>query len=878
MSQPEIPKQYDPSQVEDRWYAHWIEKGYFRSVPDDREPFTIVIPPPNVTGVLHMGHILNNTIQDILIRRARMQGKNALWVAGTDHASIATEAKVVQKLRAQGIKKSDLSREEFIRHAWEWTNNYGGIILDQLKKLGASCDWSRTRFTMEPSLSDAVLDVFVDLYEKGLIYRGLRMINWDPEALTALSNEEVIYREVSDKLYFVRYRVKDQDRFVTVATTRPETIMGDVAVCFHPNDPRYADLKGKTLIVPLSGREVPVIYDTYIDIEFGTGALKVTPAHDINDYEIGKKHSLPVIDVFNADGTMSETAGLWVGEDRMVVRVKAASKLEELGLLEKVEELRHAVGFSERTDAVVEPRLSLQWFMSMERLSAPALRAVVEDEVRLIPPKFKNAYRHWMENIRDWCISRQLWWGQRIPAWYFGPGENDFVVARSEAEALEEARRRTDNPGLGIEDLKQDPDVLDTWASSWLWPISVFDGFSEPNGPDINYYYPTNVLVTAPEILFFWVARMIMAGVEYRGEVPFRDVYLTGIVRDNLRRKMSKSLGNSPDPLEIIKEYGADGMRVGMLIASSAGNDILFDIRLCEQGRNFANKIWNAFRLIQGWEVRPGGNPDNEAPVTWFEHKLHRTVSEVDHLLGEFRISEALKQLYSFLWDDFCSWYLEFIKPAYGEAIDEATHGYTIRFFEVLLKLLHPFMPFITEELWHFLAPRKDGEDLTIAPWPAHREWVDNYIESGEIAKDIISKIRDLRSKKQLGFKEEWPLCVKTTSMHPFHAFSPTILKLGKLSGISAVTEDVPGALSFLSGTTRFFLEAGISTNTEAERQKLQGELERLRGFLFSIDKKLGNERFVAGAAPDVLEREKQKQADAREKIKILEEQLAALS
>ncbi len=877
MSLPEIPKQYDPTQVENRWYAHWLDKGYFQSTPDDREPFTIVIPPPNVTGVLHMGHILNNTIQDILIRRARMQGKNALWVAGTDHASIATEAKVVQKLRSQGIKKSDLTREEFLEHAWDWTRNYGGIILDQLKKLGASCDWSRTRFTMEPSLSDAVIDVFVDLHEKGLIYRGLRMINWDPEAQTALSNEEVIYRDVTDKLYYVRYAIKGTDRYVVVATTRPETIMGDVAVCFHPDDPRYTDLKDATLIVPMVNREIPVIYDQYIDIEFGTGALKVTPAHDTNDYEIGKKHQLEVIDVFNADGTMSEAAGLWVGEDRMTVRKKSAAKLEELGLLEKVEDLMHSVGFSERTDAVVEPRLSLQWFLAMERLAAPALKAVVEDEVRLIPPKFKNTYKHWMENIREWCISRQLWWGHRIPAWYFGPGENDFVVARTEEAALQEARKKTGNNSLAMEDLTQDPDVLDTWASSWLWPISVFDGFSDPNGDEINYYYPTNVLVTAPEILFFWVARMIMAGMEYRGEVPFRDVYLTGIVRDKQRRKMSKSLGNSPDPLEIIEQYGADGMRVGMLIASSAGNDILFDIKLCEQGRNFANKIWNAFRLIQGWEVRPGTNPQLEAPITWFEHKLYRTVAEVDQLLEEFRISEALKQLYSFLWDDFCSWYLEFIKPAYGEPIDEATHGYTIGFFEVLLKLLHPFMPFLTEEIWHFLAERKDGEDLTIAAWPKHREWVDRFIEEGEIAKDIISKVRDLRNQKQLGYKDEWPLYAKIESMDLFQAFTPTIIKLAKLSVFEAVNDDKPGAMNFLSGTTHFYFDAGITVDVVAEKKRIEGDLDRLRGFLNGIEKKLSNERFVQGAAADVIEREKQKQADAREKIRILEEQLSAL-
>jgi valyl-tRNA synthetase len=872
---PGMPKQYDPSAVEDKWYTHWMRKGYFRSVPDDREPFTIVIPPPNVTGVLHMGHILNNTIQDILVRRARMQGKNALWVPGTDHASIATEAKVVRKLREEGIRKADLSRDEFLTHAWAWTEKHGGIILDQLKKLGASCDWDRTRFTMEESLSDAVIDVFIDLYRKGYIYRGLRMVNWDPEAQTALSNEEVIYRDVTDQLYYVRYRVAGEDRHVTVATTRPETIMGDVAVCFHPEDPRYADLKGKTLIVPLVDREVPVIYDDYIDLEFGTGALKVTPAHDTNDYEIGLKHDLPVIDVFNPDGTMSEAAGMWVGEDRFAVRRKAAARLEELGLLEKVEDLPHSVGFSERTDAVIEPRLSLQWFLAMEKLAEPALKAVMEDTVRLIPPKFKGTYRHWMENVRDWCISRQLWWGHRIPAWFYGEGPDDFVVARTPEEALALAREKTGR-ALSGEDLTQDPDVLDTWASSWLWPISVFDGFAEPDG-EVAYYYPTDVLVTAPEILFFWVARMIMAGYEYRGEPPFRDVYLTGIVRDKQRRKMSKSLGNSPDPLDVIRDYGADGMRVGMLMASSAGNDILFDMKLCEQGRNFANKIWNALRLVQGWSTRPGADPDHEAPVAWFEHKLERTVAELDQLFAEFRISEAIKQLYSFVWDDFCSWYLEFIKPAYGEALDEATHGHTIRFFERLLQLLHPFMPFLTEELWHHLAPRAEGQDLIVAPWPTPGAFDHAVIERGELAKAVVSSVRDLRNQHQLGFKEAYPLRVKTADFSPFEAFALTVRKLAVLSAFEATTEEVPGALSFLAGTLTGYLEAGGAVDLDAQRAKAEGELQRLRGFLQGIQRKLSNDRFVAGAPVDVVERERQKQADTERKIAALEEQLAGL-
>ena len=871
-----LPKHYDPSQVEDRWYAHWEEKGYFRSVPDEREPFTIVIPPPNVTGVLHMGHILNNTIQDILIRRARMMGKNACWVPGSDHASIATEAKVVRMLREQGIKKSDLTREEFMKHAWAWKEKYGGIIFKQLRKLGASLDWERERFTMEPALSDAVLDVFIDLHKKGHIYRGLRMINWDPEAQTTLSNEEVIYRDVTAKLYYVRYQIEGREDFVVVATTRPETIMGDTAVCFHPKDERYAHLKGKNLIVPLINRPVPAIFDDYIDIEFGTGALKVTPAHDPNDYEIGQRHNLEVIDTLNADGTLSEAAQIHIGEDRETARKNVAADLEAAGLLEKTEDLKHSVGFSERTNCVVEPRLSLQWFLAMEELCKPAIEVVEKGDVKLIPEKFINTYRHWMTNIREWCISRQLWWGQRIPAWYYGEGEDDFVVCRTAEEALELAREKSGNAALSAEDIHQDPDVLDTWASSWLWPISVFDGFADPDNEEIKYYYPTNVLVTGPDILFFWVARMIIAGMEYREERPFEHVYLTGMVRDSQRRKMSKSLGNSPDPLEIIKEYGADAMRMGMMIASSAGNDILFDMKLVEQGKNFANKIWSAMRLVKTWETTPGSNPEHEAAIAWFESKLAHTLSETNRLMEEFRISEALKNLYSFIWDDFCSWYLEFIKPGFEQPIAEETYQKTLDYFDAILKILHPFMPFITEEIWSNLRER-DGKDITVSSWPEMGEGDKSILAAGESAKDIISKVRDLRNKQGLGFKEAYPLKVQADDLSAYEAFAATIIKIAKLESFEATSEEITGSLSFVSGTSKFFFEAG-GVDMEAEKERILKELEYNKGFLISVEKKLSNERFVSNAPEAVVAKERQKQEDAQARIKVLEESLAQMN
>ena len=714
----ELPKRYDPQHSEDRWYGHWMARGYFHSEPDEREPFTIAIPPPNVTGVLHMGHMLNNTIQDVLVRRARMQGKNACWVPGVDHASIATEAKVVKKLRDEGLTKQQLGREKFLEHAWAWKEQYGGVILEQLKKLGASCDWERTRFTMEPSLSEAVIDVFIDLHKKGLVYRGQRMVNWDPQALTAVSDEEVIHKEVNSRLYHVRYKIEGtDDEWITIATTRPETILGDTAVCVHPDDPRYAHLKGKRCIIPMVERSVPVIFDDYIDMEFGTGCLKVTPAHDINDWEIGQRHGLEVIDTLNPDGTMSEAAGFYVGEDRFVVRKKIAKDLEASGHLVKVEDIVNKVGFSERTDAVIEPRLSLQWFVKMDQLAKPALDAVTDGRVKLHPAKFVNTYRHWMENVRDWCISRQLWWGQRIPAWYNTDG--DVAVCRTEAEAIAQFNAA----GQSTTGIKQDDDVVDTWFSSWLWPISVFDGFKDPDNADINYYYPTNDLVTAPEILFFWVARMIMAGLEYRGDVPFTNVYLTGIVRDKQGRKMSKSLGNSPDPLDLIKQYGADGVRVGMLLSSPAGNDLLFDEGLCEQGRNFSNKVWNAFRLLKSWEVQDLEQPaGNAAAVAWMRSRLNAAVADLSDQYGQYRISDALMTTYKLTWDDLCSWYLESIKPAFGAPIDRTTYEATLGLFEDVLKLLHPFMPFLTEEVWHHIRERKEGEDLIVASWPEKGE------------------------------------------------------------------------------------------------------------------------------------------------------------
>jgi len=879
MSTTEIPKRYDPSQAEGRWYAHWMDKGYFRSVPDDREPYTVVIPPPNVTGVLHMGHMLNNTIQDVLVRRARMQGKNACWVPGTDHASIATEAKVVKLLAEQGIKKSAIGREKFLEHAFAWKEKYGGVILEQLKKLGASCDWDRTRFTMEPDLSDAVIDVFIDLHKKGLVYRGLRMVNWDPQALTAVSDEEVIYKEVSSKLYHIRYKVVTNDpdcaEYVVIATTRPETILGDTAVAVHPEDERYRDLKGMQVEVPLIGRRIPVIFDEYVEREFGTGALKVTPAHDVNDHELGKKHNLGTIDILEPNGTLSPAAQLYVGEDRFVVRKKIAKELEEKGFLAKVEDIKNKVGTSERTDAVIEPRLSLQWFVKMGELAKPALEVVKDGRVKLHPQKFANTYTYWMENVRDWCISRQLWWGQQVPAWYNDAG--DVAVCRTEPEAIAQFTAE----GKSVKGIKQDEDVVDTWFSSWLWPISVFDGFKDPDNADIKYYYPTNDLVTAPEILFFWVARMIMAGMEYRGEIPFKNVYLTGIVRDKLGRKMSKSLGNSPDPLDLIAKYGADGVRTGMLFSSPAGNDLPFDESLCEQGRNFSNKIWNAFRLVKGWAVLQQEQPAaNAAAVAWMRSRVARTTTELDGLYDQFRISEALMTTYKLIWDDLCSWYLESIKPAFvdgvAQPIDAATYEATISLFEDVLKLLHPYMPFLTEELWHHLRERKASEDIIIAAWPKGGAGDAKLEAEVQHAFDLVSAVRNTRNERGMSPKEA--LDVQVKGVAPMRAaVSSLVNKLANVGAIHAVEKASEGSVTFLVGTTEYAIDLGSNVDAAAEAKKAEEELSYLRGFLASVDKKLSNERFVSGAPPQVLENERKKKADAEAKIKALEERLAVL-
>lgn len=865
----ELPKIYDPSLTENKWYQFWLEENFFHSEPDNREPFTIVIPPPNVTGVLHMGHMLNNTIQDILIRKARMEGKNACWVPGTDHASIATEAKVVAMLRERGIKKSDLSREEFLKYAWEWKEKYGGIILEQLKKLGASCDWQRTRFTMEESMSDAVVDVFIDLHNKGLIYRGLRMINWDPQAKTTLSNEEVLYTEEKNQLYFVKYKLKDSEEHIAVATVRPETIMGDVAVCVNPNDERYKELIGKTVIVPLVNREVPVIADEYVDMEFGTGALKITPAHDVNDYEIGKKFNLPVIDCFNEDGTVSEAAGVFVGEDRFKARKLAFAKLDEDGLLIKTEEIVNKVGRSERTNAVVEPRLSLQWFVDMKKFmqkNPQVLEDVMSDEIRFFPSNLKNTYKHWIDNIKDWCISRQLWWGQRIPAWYDEAGNVAVVKTKEEAIAK-----------LGSSNIRQDEDVVDTWFSSWLWPITVFDGLKDPNNNDIKYYYPTNDLVTAPEIMFFWVMRMIMAGYEWRGEKPFKNVYYTGIVRDKLRRKMSKSLGNSPDPLDLIAKYGADGVRMGMLLCSPAGNDILFDEKLCEQGRNFNNKLWNALRLIKGWEISEGENAGNKVAIDWLEAKLNKTILDITASYKEYRLSEVLMTLYKFIWDDFCSWYLELIKPDYQQPIDRFTYEKTIEVFETLMKLLHPFMPFITEEIWQELKSRSQGESICVSAYPVAGNVNEKLITEAELAFNIITNIRELRAKANKKNTELVEAYYEGTDSLSFTAWSDKIVKLARCSGLNTTNAEVAAAKTFIAKGYKFYVVTGEDADTKGETERLQKELEYAKGFLVSVEKKLSNERFVASAPANVLEAERRKKADAETKIAILQQSLAAL-
>lgn len=874
-----IASKYDPSLAEAKWYTYWMEHKLFSSkVNPSKEPYTIVIPPPNVTGVLHMGHMLNNTIQDVLIRRARMQGKNACWVPGTDHASIATETKVVNLLKEKGIEKKDISREQFLNHAWEWKEKYGGIILEQLKKLGASCDWDRTKFTMDADLSEAVTTVFVDLYRKGKIYRGIRMVNWDPKGQTALSDDEVITKEIASKLYYIKYKIEGTtDQFLTIATTRPETIMADVAICINPQDPRFAHLKGKKAIIPLINRAIPIIEDDYVDMEFGTGCLKVTPAHDINDYELGIKHKLEVIDILNDNGTLNEKAQILIGEDRFVARKKVAKLLDEIGQLDKVEDYKSNVGHSERTDAVIEPKLSLQWFLKMDEITKPAFSSVMEDVIQLHPPKFKNMYRAWMENVRDWCISRQLWWGHRIPAFYLPNGE--FVVAKTAQEALQLANSQF-GTNYVLADLKQDEDVLDTWFSSWLWPISVFDtevfSTGKPN-EELNYYYPTNDLVTAPEILFFWVARMIIAGYEYLGEKPFKNVYLTGIVRDKLGRKMSKSLGNSPDPLELIAKYGADGVRTGMLFSSPAGNDLPYDDKLVEQGRNFANKIWNAFRLVQGWEIDPNlSGRSNTSSIGWFENRFQQALAEINEHFEKFRISDALMATYKLVWDDFCSWYLEMIKPAYQHPIDQQTYDRTIELFEDVLKILHPFMPFITEELWHQIKERSVGESLILAPWPEVKEFDQKTIDDAAQVFEVVSQVRNLRASEGMSPKESLELTINTKTPELYHQFESVLVKLANLSSLS-FSEKVENAMSFVVKSDECFIPMSDSINIEEEKANLQKEIEYTKGFLASVMKKLSNERFVAGAPAQVVENEKKKQADAEAKIKALEESLTKL-
>ena len=870
----ELATKYNPADVEEKWYAYWLKNGLFKSKPDGREPYTVVIPPPNVTGILHMGHMLNNTIQDILVRRARMEGKNACWVPGTDHASIATEAKVVNKLAAQGIKKSDLSREEFLKYAWEWKEEHGGIILKQLQKLGASCDWDRTAFTMDEIRSESVLKVFVDLYNKGLIYRGVRMVNWDPKALTALSDEEVIYKDEHSKLYYLRYFIEGEDKYIIVATTRPETILGDTAVCVNPNDPRYSFLKGKKVIIPLVNRVVPIIMDDYVDIEFGTGCFKVTPAHDVNDYMLGEKYNLPSIDIFNDNGTISEAGGLYVGMDRFDVRKQIAKDLQEAGLLEKVEDYDNKVGYSERTNVVIEPKLSMQWFVKMDKLAAPALDAVMKDEIKFHPDKFKNIYRHWMENIKDWCISRQLWWGHRIPAYYLPQG--GFVVAATPEEALKLAREKSGKADLQMSDLRQDEDCLDTWFSSWLWPISLFDGINNPGNEEINYYYPTTDLVTAPDIIFFWVARMIMAGYEYEHKLPFRNVYFTGIVRDKIGRKMSKSLGNSPDALELIKTYGADGVRMGLMLAAPAGNDILYDDALCEQGRNFNNKIWNAFRLVKGWNVDETlPQPQTAAiAVEWFDAQLNRTLEEVKDLFGKYRLSEALMAIYKLFWDEFSSWYLEMVKPAYQQPIDRKTYDATLRYFDALLRMLHPFMPFITEELWQHLYDRKEGESIMTARMPEPQPVDMEIINRFETTKLVVAGIRTIRLQKGIANKEQ--LTLQIIGAHD-HSNDCILTKMTNLATIETIEEKDPAAASFRVHATEYAIPLSNAIDVEAELKKLEAELKYAQGFLKTVMGKLGNERFVQNAPEAVVAMERKKKADAEEKIKSLEESIAAL-
>ena len=889
----ELASKYNPADVEGKWYQYWLDNKLFSSKPDGREPYTVVSPPPTVTGVLHMGHMLNNTIQDILVRRARMMGKNACWVPGTDHASIATEAKVVNKLAQQGIKKTDLTREEFLKHAWAWTEEHGGIILKQLRRLGASCDWDRTAFTMDEKRSQSVIKVFVDLYNKGLIYRGVRMVNWDPKALTALSDEEVIYKEEHSKLYYLRYYVANDDmsgetgaegeivhrdaqgrRYAVVATTRPETIMGDTAMCINPADPKNQWLKGKKVIVPLVGRVIPVIEDSYVDIEFGTGCLKVTPAHDVNDYMLGEKYNLQSIDIFNDNGTISEAAGMYVGMDRFDVREQIEKDLNAAGLLEKVEAYTNKVGFSERTNVAIEPKLSMQWFLKMQHFADMALPPVMNDELKFYPAKYKNTYRNWLENIKDWCISRQLWWGHRIPAYFLPQG--GFVVAETPEEALKLAQEKSGNPSLKLEDLRQDDDCLDTWFSSWLWPISLFDGINNPGNEEIKYYYPTADLVTGPDIIFFWVARMIMAGYEYMGDMPFKNVYFTGIVRDKIGRKMSKSLGNSPDPLDLIDKYGADGVRMGMMLSAPAGNDILFDDALCEQGRNFNNKIWNAFRLVKGWEVADIEQPEYARLATeWFDAMLTKTAAEVDDLFGKYRLSEALMAVYKLFWDEFSSWYLEMVKPAYGQPIDKATYEKTLGFFDTLLKLLHPFMPFITEELWQHIYDRKEGESIMTQILNVAGNYDETIIAQFEAVKEVIGGIRTIRLQKNIAQKEA--LTLEVVGESPVSKYNAVIAKLCNLSAINAVAAKAEGAAAFMVGTTEYAVPLGNLINVEEELKKLEADLKYQEGFLQSVLKKLSNEKFVSKAPANVIEMERKKQADAETKIAALKESIAAL-
>ena len=872
----EISSKYSPQDTEGKWYQHWLDKNYFHSTPDEREPYTIVIPPPNVTGVLHMGHMLNNTIQDVLVRRARMQGKNACWVPGTDHASIATEAKVVNRLAQQGIKKTDICRDEFLKHAWDWTHEHGGIILKQLRRLGASCDWERTSFTMDETRSKSVIRVFCDLYNKGLIYRGVRMVNWDPAALTALSDEEVIYKEEHSKLFYLRYKVEGEDTYAIVATTRPETIMGDTAMCINPNDPKNEHLKGKKVIVPLVGRAIPVIEDEYVDIEFGTGCLKVTPAHDVNDYMLGEKYNLQSINIFNDDATISEAADMYVGMDRDAVRKQIVKDLDAAGLLEKVEDYNNKVGYSERTHVAIEPKLSMQWFLKMEHLAEIALKPVLEGDIQFYPSKYVNLYRHWLENIKDWCISRQLWWGHQIPAYYLPEG--GYVVAETPEEALKLAIEKTGKE-LTMADLQQESDCLDTWFSSWLWPLSLFDGILNPDNEEFKYYYPTNDLITGPDIIFFWVARMIMAGEEYQKEVPFKKVYFTGIVRDKLGRKMSKSLGNSPDPIELIDKYGADGVRVGMMLTAPAGNDLPFDEALCEQGRNFCNKMWNALRLVKGWNVDENiAQPETaKMAVKWFEERFQQVLQETNDNLDKYRLSDALMGIYKLVWDDFCSWYLEMVKAPMGQPLDAVTYNATVTFFENLMKILHPFMPFITEDIWHLLKERNDGDDLIIAQQPAQKVVDNDILNQFLFTQDVINNIRKIRAEKNISMKEAIELIVVDKDGSVNKEFDAVIMKLCNVSSVNYVTETPQDAFGFLVKATEYFIPVTDNIDTEAEIKKLEEELAYAQGFLKSVEAKLSNEKFVNGAPAAVVDKERKKKSDAEAKIKVIEQQLATL-